>query len=77
MSVPRVAYFCMEMAIDPSLKIYSGGLGFLAGSHMRSAYDLDLPMVGVSMLWTKAMVTSVLPMKTLLRSIMLTVPTRS
>ena len=34
------AYFSMEFAIDQSLKTYSGGLGFLAGSHMRSGYDL-------------------------------------
>ena len=32
-----VAYFSMEFAIHQALKIYSGGLGFLAGSHMRSA----------------------------------------
>ncbi|MGE0201684.1 MAG: alpha-glucan family phosphorylase [Candidatus Melainabacteria bacterium] len=51
MSLPRTAYFCMEMAIDQSLHTYSGGLGFLAGSHMRSAGKLDLPMVGVTMLW--------------------------
>ena len=36
-----VAYFSMEFAIDQSLKIYSGGLGFLAGFHMRSAYDIN------------------------------------
>ncbi len=35
-----VAYFSMEYAIDQSLKIYAGGLGYLAGSHMRSAYSL-------------------------------------
>ena len=35
-----VAYFSMEYGIHQSLKIYSGGLGFLCGSHMRSAYDL-------------------------------------
>ena len=40
-----VAYFSMEFAIDQSLKIYSGGLGFLAGSHMRSAYDLKQNMI--------------------------------
>jgi starch phosphorylase len=34
----RVAYFSMEFAVDQSLKTYSGGLGFLAGSHMKSAY---------------------------------------
>ncbi|TRX58793.1 alpha-glucan family phosphorylase [Fulvivirga sp. M361] len=46
-----VAYFSMEFAIDQSLKIYSGGLGFLAGSHMRSAYDQKQNMVGIGMLW--------------------------
>ena len=35
-----VAYFSMEYAIDNSFKIYSGGLGYLSGSHMRSAHDL-------------------------------------
>jgi glycogen phosphorylase len=47
----RVAYFSMEFGIDQALKIYSGGLGYLAGSHMRSAYDLRQNMVGVGMLW--------------------------
>lgn len=47
-----VAYFCMEFAIDQALKIYSGGLGFLAGSHMRSAYDLRQNIVGVGILWS-------------------------
>ncbi|MFA0960389.1 alpha-glucan family phosphorylase [Roseivirga sp. BDSF3-8] len=46
-----VAYFCMEFAIDQALKIYSGGLGFLAGSHMRSAYELKQNMVGIGILW--------------------------
>ncbi len=46
-----VAYFSMEFAIDQSLKIYSGGLGFLAGSHMRSAYELRQNMLGIGMLW--------------------------
>jgi starch phosphorylase len=45
------AYFSMEFAIDQSLKIYSGGLGFLAGSHMRSAFELKQNLVGVGMLW--------------------------
>ena len=35
----KVAYLSMEFGIHQPLKIYSGGLGFLAGSHMRSAYD--------------------------------------
>lgn len=47
----RVAYFSMEFALDQSLKIYSGGLGFLAGSHMRSAFDLHQNLVGVGILW--------------------------
>jgi len=46
-----VAYFSMEFAIDQSLKIYSGGLGFLAGSHMRSAYELKQNLLGIGMLW--------------------------
>jgi starch phosphorylase len=46
-----VAYFSMEFAIDQALKIYSGGLGFLAGSHMRSAYELKQNIVGIGMLW--------------------------
>ena len=46
-----VAYFSMEFAIDQALKIYSGGLGFLAGSHLRSAYDLRQNLVGIGMLW--------------------------
>lgn len=47
-----VAYFSMEFAIHQALKIYSGGLGFLAGSHMRSAYDLKQNLVGIGMLWS-------------------------
>jgi starch phosphorylase len=46
-----VAYFSMEFAIHQPLKTYSGGLGFLAGSHMRSAYDLKQNMIGISILW--------------------------
>ena len=52
MSLPNVAYFSMEIAMDQSLKTYSGGLGFLAGSHMLSAGYLQMPMVGVTMLWS-------------------------
>lgn len=46
-----VAYFSMEFAIDQALKIYSGGLGFLAGSHMRSAFALKQSLIGIGMLW--------------------------
>lgn len=41
----------MEFAIDQALKIYSGGLGFLAGSHMRSAFELKQNFIGVGILW--------------------------
>ncbi|MBX9853154.1 MAG: alpha-glucan family phosphorylase [Cytophagaceae bacterium] len=47
----KVAYFCMEYAIDQALKLYSGGLGFLAGSHLRSAYELNQNLIGVGILW--------------------------
>jgi len=47
-----VAYFSMEFGIDQALKIYSGGLGFLAGSHMRSAYDLKQNIIGIGILWS-------------------------
>lgn len=47
----RVTYFSMEFAIDQSLKVYSGGLGFLAGSHMRSAFELKQNMIGIGILW--------------------------
>ena len=47
----RVAYFSMEFGIDQALKIYSGGLGYLAGSHMRSAYELKQNLVGIGILW--------------------------
>jgi len=47
----RTAYFCMEYGIDQTLKIYSGGLGFLAGSHMRSAFDQRQNLIGIGMLW--------------------------
>jgi starch phosphorylase len=48
----KVAYYSMEFAIHQCLKIYSGGLGFLAGSHMRSAYELKQNVVGVGILWS-------------------------
>lgn len=47
----RAAYFSMEFGIDQALNIYSGGLGFLAGSHMRSAFELKQNMIGIGMLW--------------------------
>ena len=46
-----VAYFSMEFAIDQALKTYSGGLGFLAGSHVRSAFENKQNLIGIGMLW--------------------------
>lgn len=48
---PKTAYFCMEFGLDNDFKIYSGGLGILAGDILKAAKDLDYPMVGVGMLW--------------------------
>ena len=48
-----VAYFCAEFGIHESLKIYSGGLGILAGDHLKSASDLNLPLVGVGIFYRK------------------------
>lgn len=47
----KVAYFSMEFALDQSLKTFSGGLGFLAGSHMRSAFELKQNLIGIGILW--------------------------
>lgn len=47
----KAAYFSMEFAIHQPLKIYSGGLGFLSGSHLRSAYELRQNMIGIGILW--------------------------
>jgi glycogen phosphorylase len=46
-----VAYFCAEFGIHESLPIYSGGLGLLAGDHLKSAADLGVPLVGVGLLY--------------------------
>ena len=48
---PRtIAYFSMEIALEPHMPTYSGGLGILAGDTLRAAADLQLPMVGVTLL---------------------------
>jgi starch phosphorylase len=51
MAAPRVAYFCMEYGLDPAFSIYAGGLGILAGDHMKSAGDLRVPITGIGLLW--------------------------
>jgi len=49
----KVAYFCMEYGLTASLPIYSGGLGVLAGDHLKACSGLDLPVVGVGLLYQK------------------------
>src|SRR6266852_5535119 len=46
-----VAYFSSEFGLDESLPIYSGGLGVLAGDHLKSASDLGVPLVGVGLFY--------------------------
>lgn len=48
---PRVAYLCMEYGLDDRLKIFSGGLGILAGDTLKAAHDEGLPVVGVGIKW--------------------------
>jgi glycogen phosphorylase len=48
-----IAYFCAEYGFYESLGIYSGGLGVLAGDHMKSASDMALPVVGVGLMYRK------------------------
>jgi len=47
--LPRIAYFSMEIALEPAIPTYAGGLGILAGDMLRSAADLGLPMVAVTL----------------------------
>src|SRR5256886_15809854 len=46
-----VAYCCAEFGVHNSLPLYSGGLGILAGDHLKSASDLNLPLVAVGLLY--------------------------
>ena len=47
----KIAYFCAEFGLTECLQIYSGGLGCLAGDHLKSAAELSLPLVGVGLLY--------------------------
>ncbi len=47
----QIAYFSLEFGLIESVPIYSGGLGILAGDHLKSASDLGLPLVGVGLLY--------------------------
>lgn len=48
-----IAYFCAEFGLSEALPIYSGGLGVLAGDHLKAASDLGLPLVGVGLLYSR------------------------
>lgn len=48
-SDPQIAYFCMEYGLHECLQLYSGGLGVLAGDHLKAASDLDLPLIAIGM----------------------------
>ncbi len=59
---PSVAYFCMEYGINQVLKIYSGGLGMLAGDYMKEASDSNVDMCGVGFLYRYGYFTQSLSM---------------
>ncbi|MFH1746579.1 MAG: alpha-glucan family phosphorylase [Planctomycetota bacterium] len=47
----QVAYFCAEFGLHECLPLYAGGLGILAGDHLKSASDLGVPLVGIGLLY--------------------------
>jgi starch phosphorylase len=49
--LPRVAYFCMEYALQSDFKMYAGGLGILAGDYLKGAKDHKFPIVGIGIKW--------------------------
>ena len=49
--LPRIAYFSMEYGFHNSLKIYSGGLGILAGDYLKEASDQNINLIGVGLLY--------------------------
>lgn len=74
-----VAYFSPEFGIDTTLPIYAGGLGILAGDHLKSASDLGIPLIAVGLLYRQGYFISLLmkmeysmqPMKNILLKICL------
>ena len=59
-SLPRVAYFSMEFGLHEALPLYAGGLGILAGDYLKTASDLDAPVVGIGILWQQGYFRQVL-----------------
>lgn len=58
--IPKIAYICMEFGLSDNLKIYTGGLGILAGDTIKSFADLGLPAVGVGILYKHGYLDQVL-----------------
>ena len=58
-----VGYFCMEYGLDVAFPIYAGGLGILAGDHMKSVGDLHVPLVGIGLLWNEGYTRQVVSSK--------------
>lgn len=58
--LPRVAYFCMEYGLNEKLPIYAGGLGILAGDYLKAAQELNLPVVGLGILWKQDYTTQLI-----------------
>ena len=59
-TLPRVAYFSMEFGLSEALPLYAGGLGILAGDYLKTASDLDAPVVGIGILWQQGYFRQVL-----------------
>jgi starch phosphorylase len=59
-ALPRVAYFSMEFGLHEALPLYAGGLGILAGDYLKTVSDLDVPAVGVGILWQQGYFRQVL-----------------
>ena len=57
---PSVAYFCMEYGLDTSLKIYSGGLGILAGDYLKETSDMNVNLVAIGLLYRYGYFTQVI-----------------
>ena len=57
---PSVAYFCMEYGLDTSLKIYSGGLGILAGDYLKETSDMNVNLVAVGLFYRYGYFTQML-----------------
>ena len=59
-NLPSVAYFSMEFGLHEALPLYAGGLGVLAGDYLKTASDLDVPVIGVGILWQQGYFRQVL-----------------